>query len=198
MPMRHKFNISSLYKQSFEMQNPLTALSDRWLVHKAKRGDKEAFGKLYRKYLGTIYRYIFFRVNQDRPQAEDLTEMVFFKSWEKLDKFNEHGPGFRAWIYTIAHNLVIDYYRESKLQVELNEAIPDESQNIEEKVFQDLENKNLMEAIKQLSEEQREVIIMKFIERLSNKEISRILNKNEVAIRALQYRALKNLKQILT
>ena len=192
MSMRHKFKISSLYKQSL-----LNSLSDKLLVHKAKRDDKEAFGKLYLNHLDSIYRYIFFRVNQEREQAEDLTEIVFFKAWEKLDNFDEDGVGFRAWIYKIAHNLVIDHYRDNKKRVELNDSIPDESQNVEEKVLKDLESKNLLKAIEQLSEEQREVITMKFIEGLSNKEISKVLNKHEDAIRALQYRALKVLKQIL-
>jgi len=190
--MRHIFNISSLYYRS-----PLKSFSDKLLVHKAKRGDKEAFGKLYLKHLDSIFRYIFFRVNQDSQQAEDLTEIVFFKTWEKLESFDEQGVGFRAWIYKIAHNTVIDYYRESKQNVQLNEAIPDESQNVEEKVLQESESKNLLRAIKQLSEEQQEVITMKFIEGMSNKEISKILNKNKDAIRALQYRALKVLKQLL-
>ena len=190
--MRHKFDFSSLYNQS-----PLKAFSDKLLVHKAKRGNKEAFGKLYLKYLDSIFRYVFFKVNQDRLQAEDLTQTVFFKAWEKLDNFDEDGVGFRAWIYKIAHNLVIDHYRDRKHKVELNEAIPDESQSVEEKVFQESESKNLLRAIEQLSEEQREVITMKFIEGMSNKEISKILNKNKDAIRALQHRALRALKQIL-
>lgn len=190
--MRHKFDFSSLYNRS-----PLKAFADKLLVFKAKGGDKEAFGKLYLKHLDSIYRYIFFRVNQDREQAEDLTETVFFKAWEKLDSFDEQGIGFRAWIYKIAHNLVIDHYRDSKHKVEFSEAIPDESQNVEEKVFQESESKNLLKAIKQLSEEQREIITMKFIEGMSNREICKIINKSENAVRALQYRALKTLRGIL-
>lgn len=192
MSIRHKIQIFSLYRK-----NLFKVISDRILVRKAKRGNRQAFGTLYLRHLDSIYRYIFFRINQDSQEAEDLTEIVFFNAWEKLDYFDEDGVGFRAWIYKIAHNLVIDHYRFSKKRVELSETITDENQNIEEKVIQNLESKNLLKAIDKISEEQREVITMKFIEGFSNKEIGRFLNKNEDAIRALQYRALKNLRKIL-
>jgi RNA polymerase sigma-70 factor (ECF subfamily) len=191
--MRHKFQISSLYKG-----NLIKSISDKILVRKAKRGDREAYGMLYLKHLDSIYRYIYFRVNQDRYEAEDLTEIVFFKAWDKLDYFEEDGVGFRAWIYKIAHNLVIDHYRDNKKRAELNDSIPDESQNVEEKVLKDLESKNLLKAIEQLSEEQREVITMKFIEGFSNKEIGKVLNKGDDAVRALKFRALKKLRKLLS
>lgn len=157
MSMRHKIQISSLYRKNlFKVISDKQSLSlrDKILVRKAKRGNKQAYGKLYLKHLDSIYRYIYFRVNQDRQEAEDLTEIVFFKAWDKLEHFDEKGHGFRAWIYKIAHNLVIDYYRDSNKRTSLNENIPDEEQGAEEKVIADFEKEALMRAIKKLSIEQ--------------------------------------------
>jgi len=191
--MRHKFQISSLYKG-----NLFKSISDRRLVRKAKKGNKDAYGKLYLKHLDSIYRYIFFRVGQNTHEAEDLTEIVFFKAWEKIDNFNEKGYGFRAWIYKIAHNLVIDYYRDIKRLTSLDEGIPYEGKGIEEKAIEDFEKDALMKAIEKLSSEQKEVITMKYIEGFSNKEIGKVLNKGDDAVRALKSRALKKLRKLLS
>ena len=83
-----------MYKKS-----ALNSITDKILVYRAKRGDKEAYGKLYLKYIDSIYRYIFFRVNQNHEEAEDITEIVFFKAWEKFATFDEQAGGFQAWIY---------------------------------------------------------------------------------------------------
>ena len=80
-------------------KSALNIISDKILVYKAKRGDKEAYGKLYLRYFDAIYRYIFFRVSQNHEEAEDITEIVFFKAWEKFATFDEQPAGFRAWIF---------------------------------------------------------------------------------------------------
>lgn len=191
--MRNKFSLSSLYKRS-----PLNTITDTIFVYKAKKGDKEAYGKLYLKYFDSIYRYIFFKVNQNRQDAEDLTEIVFFKAWEKIEAFDAQAGGFRAWIYKIAHNQVIDHYKKENRQTTLHETVIDEKQNLEEKVLQDLEHENALKAIEKLPPDQKEVIVMKFIEGLSNREIAKILGKEENAIRAVQFRALNHLHKIFT
>lgn len=171
--------------------------SDNVLIKKSQNGDKEAFGKIYMKYLDPIYRYIYFRVNQNRQEAEDLTELVFFKALERVDKYKENGHSFRAWLYTIARNTVVDHWRRGSntsilsIDVENGEKTPEENLIFEE------ENKDLLEAVDQLNEEQRQLVVMKFIEGLENKEIAEILNKREDAIRAMQYRALKQLRKIM-
>jgi RNA polymerase sigma-70 factor, ECF subfamily len=191
--MRHKLQKLALYKSSI-----LKTLTDKLLVYKAKNGDKEAFGKLYQKYLDSIYRYIFFRVNQDKKIAEDLTQAVFYKALEKLDSFDEEIAGFRPWIYKIAHNLVIDHYRNFRQTTTLNEMLADEDHKFEEKILQNMQVQNIYKAMnKELTEEQKQIIILKFVNDLSNKEIALILNKNEEAIRSLQYRALQNLRKTI-
>src|SRR3990167_7740743 len=144
--------------------------SDRLLVERAKLGDKQAFARLYEKYLDAIYRYIYFKVGQDQMEAEDQTQKVFMKSWEKLATFDSRGGTFQAWIYRIAHNLVVDFYRSQKNtinSVEL-ELIPDEK-NLEAEVLNRFEVDAVKQALIHLSADQREVISLKYIEDLTNK-----------------------------
>lgn len=189
--MRHKFSIFPLYKKRV---NDL--ISERLLVYKAKKKDKKAFAKLYLKHADSIYRYVFFRVNRDIQQAEDITQEVFFRAWGKIDSLRDEKVNFRAWIFRIAHNLVIDYYRGSKNETGLNENIPDHK-HTEEKNLEKLDQELLLSAIEKLTHEQKEVIVMKFIEGFSVREISKVIKKKEIAVRAIQYRGLKKLKKLL-
>ena len=167
------------------------------MIKRVKRGDRDAFGKLYLKYLDAIYRYIYFRVNQDQVVAEDLTETVFFKAWENVKNFKENSGTFKAWLYMIAQNTVIDHYRKPQKTVQSDENFIHETDNIEEKLMNEYEIKNLNQALSYLTDEQREVIILKYIEEASNEEIGKILNKKEDAVRAMQHRALEKLRKIL-
>src|SRR5512136_1892925 len=92
------------------------------LVNQAKAGEAEAFGHLYEIYLDRIYRYIYFRVT-DEQTAEDLISQVFTKAWENLDRYQPNGRPFIAWLYTIAHNTVIDHYRTRKDTVPIENTI---------------------------------------------------------------------------
>ena len=192
-PMRHKFLKTALHNKSLIK----SFFADKILVKKVKKGNKEAFGSLYKRHLDSIYRYVFFRVRKDQKVAEDITQSVFFRALEKIDTFDEEGVGFRPWIYKIAHNSVIDYYRKYKNQTGLTETLIDESQNVEEKTLKDFEVQNVLNALDLLSDEQRQVIIMRFVSGLSGKETAKALGKNEEAIRSMQYRALKTLRKIL-
>ncbi|OGG27253.1 hypothetical protein A2960_00335 [Candidatus Gottesmanbacteria bacterium RIFCSPLOWO2_01_FULL_39_12b] len=188
-------HLLSLYKKK---KSALNIFTDKILVYKVKKGDKEAYGKLYLKYFDSIYRYIFFRVNQNRQDAEDITEIVFFKAWKGFEAFDEERAGFRAWIYKITHNQVIDFYKKDNRKTTLDETVIDEKQNLEENVLQNLEHEHTLKAIEKLPLDQKEIIIMKFIEGLSNQEIGSVLGKKENAVRALQFRALKKLHKMLT
>ena len=173
-------------------------LSEHRLLTKVQQGDKEAFGQLYLLYLDSIYRYIFFRVNQDRAIAEDVTQTVFFKAWQGIDTFTKEQGNFRAWLYRIAHNCVIDYYKISKPTGRFDETLADSktTEILEER----LDTENTLEKVKHamnvLTDEQKTVIILKFVDGLSNEEISKVLKKNEDAIRALQYRGLERLRKM--
>jgi RNA polymerase sigma-70 factor (ECF subfamily) len=170
------------------------SLPEWFLLREAKLGDKEAFGRLYQTYVDRIFRFVFFRVGQKRDIAEDLVSDIFLKTWEKLDTFD--GANFQAWLYMIARNRIIDFYRGQKPQTVLQDHIHD-TENVEEKVLQSLEIERVQMALKHLTDEQQEIIIMKFTEDLRNSEIAHILGKKEEAIRAMQYRAIKRLKEVL-
>lgn len=172
-------------------------LSDLFLIKRVKRGDGEAFGQLYLKYLEAIYRYIYFRVNQEQEIAEDLTETVFFKAWENIKNFKEHKGTFKAWLYMIAKNTAIDLFRQPQKTVSLDENLIHETDNIEEKLMKDHAIKDLNHALNFLTDEQREVITLKYIEEVSNENIGKMLSKNEDAVRALQHRALEKLRKLL-
>ncbi len=167
-------------------------------VSRSQRGDKEAFGELYDIYLKPIFRYVYFKVG-NREDAEDLTEQVFLKAWQYIDKYNSKKSFFSSWLYIIAKNQVIDHYRQNKKNIELEDWLKETHIQPEgqAKVEQELLQKKIFKKIKKLPEKQQEIIILKFFENLSNKEIAKIVNKPEGAIRILQYRALKKLKLII-
>lgn len=170
-----------------------------WLVQRAVSGDAEAFASLYQSYVDRVYRFIFFRVGESRL-AEDLTSQTFLKAWESLGRYQIRGLPFAAWLFRIARNKVIDNYRVSKETVSLEAALltqPDPHGKVDEKVEGHLEVEQLRVALRRLTEEQRQVLTLKFIEGLSTKEISQIMGKQEGAIRALQMRGLQALAQLL-
>ena len=172
----------------------ISALKDVLLVLRAKKGDREAFGKLYLSYLDQIYRYIFFRVDQERHVAEDIAQDVFLKAWEKLTNFKFKNGTFKAWLYKIARNKTIDFLREKRKRVNLNPEIADNSNNPENYAITKDEYRRVILAIGKLPSLQREVITMTYINDVSAKDVAGILKKSEEAIRALKHRALKKLK----
>jgi RNA polymerase sigma-70 factor (ECF subfamily) len=173
--------------------------SEEQLIQKVRDGDKEAFGNLYLMYLDRIYRYIFFRVNQEKATAEDLTEMVFIKAMQHIDRFTTEKGTFQSWLYRIAHNTVIDHYKTYKQTTGMQEhtIAHDQIGVLEERL--DIQNQiaHVTKAMQSLTDEQREVLILRFIEDLSPKEIAFIVDKHEDAVRAIQYRALQTLRKHL-
>jgi RNA polymerase sigma-70 factor (ECF subfamily) len=169
------------------------------LVHRAQAGDQEAFALLYDAYLLRIYRYVFFRV-ADEQAAEDIASDVFLKAWEKLDTYRVGTSPFIAWLYRIAHNTVIDHYRTRKLSIKLEDARPVEvshDDRADEKLDLQFELQELQEALQELTEEQKQVLILKFAQGLSTPEIASQLGKQQGAVRALQMRALQGLARLI-
>ncbi len=164
------------------------------LVLLAKAGDAEAFGNLYETYLDRIYRYIYFRVT-DEQTAEDLISQVFTKAWENLDRYQPSGRPFIAWLYTIAHNTVIDHYRTRKdtVAIENTISLASDAPSPDEQVELHFEADNLRAALQTLTPEQQQVIVLKFIAGMTTDEIAVQLQKSAGAIRALQMRALQAL-----
>src|SRR5579884_1622348 len=168
------------------------------LVERASKGSGEAFGQLYTIYVDRIYNYIYYKTGHS-SDAEDLTEQVFIKAWEAIRRFRFEGKPFAAWLFKVARNVVIDHYRTRKSNSDLSEVI---SAIAHEGDTEDLAQwrasaQLLMSTIRRLTDEQQQVILLKFIDGMDNTEISATMGKKEGAIRALQYRALLALQRIL-
>lgn len=166
------------------------------MVRQAKSGDSEAFAQLYDAYVERVFRYIYFRVS-DEPTAEDFTSQVFLKAWENLDRYKIGSSPYIAWLYTIARNLVIDHYRTKKETIPLDEILPfaSDHQTPDEEVDVRFSLEAMRDSLQSLTDEQQEVLILKFIAELPNANIAKIMNKKEGAIRALQMRALQTLSK---
>ena len=167
------------------------------LVDRAVGGDFGAFGELYSVYLDRIYRYVFYQV-KDKMTAEDLTEEIFLKAWEAIGRYKRKSKAFSAWLYRIAHNHVIDYFRTRRQHLALEETTLAATDNPEQEAEEKLMQQELAEAISCLPPQQRQIIILKFIERLDNREIAQIMKKREGAIRVMQMRAIMALRQKLS
>ncbi|MHB8618527.1 MAG: sigma-70 family RNA polymerase sigma factor [Chloroflexota bacterium] len=168
------------------------------LVERASRGSGEAFGQLYQIYVDRIYTYIYYKTGHS-IDAEDLTEQVFIKAWEAIGRFRPEGKPFAAWLFKVARNVVIDHYRTRKNNTDLTEvmAVVASDGDPEDAAQRKATKQVLMGAIRRLTDEQQQVIVLKFIDGMDNTEISATMGKKEGAIRALQYRALLALQRIL-
>jgi RNA polymerase sigma-70 factor (ECF subfamily) len=168
------------------------------LVQRAKQGDSAAFTEIYEQCQPAIYRYIFYQVG-DAATAEDLTGEVFIRLVEKIDRFTYRGRPILAWLYTIARNLVTDHHRRAKQTqpLQLDEKPIADALDVEETVEDRLGQRRVVVAISHLTEEQRQVILLKFVEGLDNTTAAAVLGKSANAIKALQHRALDALRRIL-
>jgi RNA polymerase sigma-70 factor (ECF subfamily) len=136
---------------------------------------------------------------RDVSTAEGLIAAVFVRVVEKLDSFRYKGRPLLAWLYTIARNAIIDYHRrgEDSRLVPLEEEVVDWSRDVERAVERRLTQSRLAAALAELTEEQRQVIILRFIEGMTSKEVGRVLDKSTGAVKALQHRGLAALARIL-
>ena len=175
---------------------------EQTLIQKAKEGKEEAFGVLYDRHISAIYRFVFLKVGGKKGDAEDITHEVFLSAWKNIGNYKFQGFPFSSWLYRIARNAIIDYYRTSKQNQNIAFHETPEHLLISEKTEEhDLDKTFEMERIKKclalLEPTYQDVLIMKFVEDRSNKEIAAALEKSEGAIRVIQHRALKQLKKYL-
>jgi RNA polymerase sigma factor (sigma-70 family) len=170
-------------------------------------GDTFYFEKIYRHFLSKIYRYIFLKI-LDKETAEDLTSEVFIRVYRNLNKVNLNAITIKIWIYKIAKNLIIDHFRGSQNKQNirsLDEYLEEDkelgsmdSMSVDQgEIFSNgnqLKNEKLIGALNSLPEMQREIIFLRYVEGMDFKSIGLILNKSEIALRALKFRALESLK----
>jgi RNA polymerase sigma-70 factor (ECF subfamily) len=167
-------------------------------LQQAQKGDSEAFARIYDQFSEKLYRFIYFRVGH-REIAEDILSDTFVKSWQKIHQINSH-KSLSAWLYQIARNNIIDYYRLKKETISLEEVAETliDAINPIETLNLSFQQKKILAALEDLPTEQKQVIQYRFFEDLSNEEIAFILSKSEGAVRVIQHRAITRLKQLLS
>lgn len=170
------------------------------LVVRAIDGDSDSFSILYGHFQDAIYRYIFVRIG-NAVEAEDLTEDVFVRAWEALPNYRPTQHPFKSWLYRIAHNLIVDHHRKRKpvgLVDEELQSNPGVASLPEEIVELNQDTRVLAEAIQQLGEEEQLVVVLRFMEGLSHREVAEVIGKSEAASRVIQHRALLALNKWFT
>ncbi len=176
----------------------MTNASNDELVTRAQDGAAEAISCLFENNYQKIYRFLYYRVG-DTHIAEDLTSEVFLKMIQALPGYRIRNVPFQAWLFQIARNLAIDHHRKQALHMntELHENIKEPAQPMDEIIEKRLSSELLHSTLKKLTDDQRDVIILRFIEGMSLTQVAGILHKSEDAIKGLQHRALISLRGLL-
>jgi len=168
------------------------------LIRRAQTGDREAFAAIYDRHRQAILTYTYFRVS-DQAAAEDLAAEVFVRMVAGIRRYRHRGKPILAWLYTIARHLLADYYRRNRrgARLPLDERLVAGSGNPVAAVEGQLAADCLQRALRRLSEAQRQVIVAKFVEDRSNREVADLLDKTEGAVKSLQHRALAALRRAI-
>jgi RNA polymerase sigma-70 factor (ECF subfamily) len=166
------------------------------LVELARQGDKEAFGLLYDHYHGSVYRFLYYRT-RSVTLAEDLTADTFFRALRSMSGFRWQGKDFGAWLMTIARNLCTDHFKAGRTRLESTtedmSVHDDATEGPENAVLAGLTNEILLAALKKLPDEQRDCLIMRFLQGLSIAETAAVLGRSDGAVKQLQLRGVRNL-----
>jgi RNA polymerase sigma-70 factor, ECF subfamily len=176
-----------------------TNVTDQELVTQVVQGNASAYGHLYDRYIEQIYRYIYFQT-MNQHEAEDLTETAFLKTYEILKEDGSKITNFKAWLYRIAHNLVIDLYRSRSraVFVSLHEDMHDSLPPPETTVLDKENYRDLFVALEKLDPQYRQVITCRFINGLSHDEVAQIMQLKPNHLRVIQFRALQKLRELLS
>ena len=166
----------------------------------AIQGDLEAFSVLYKENVQKIYNYIYYRTGNTHD-AEDLTARVFQRALKSISRYKNKGVPFSAWLYRIAHNLVANWHRDNKPKKEISiddsPYVFSDSIHLESSLIKGQEVAELMVYVRKLAPDRQMVLILKYVDDLTNTEIGEILGKSEGAIRVIQHRALKKMRSII-
>jgi RNA polymerase sigma-70 factor (ECF subfamily) len=178
----------------------VTDLPDDQALQRSAQGDNDAFGVLYERYVARIYSYIYYRTGSEND-AEDLTARVFHRAYNHIGSYKNTGVPFSAWLYRIAHNLVANWHRDNsrRKEVPLDET-PDLVQHgvqPESQVIRGQQVDTLMRILRKLPAERQQLLILKFVDQLSNAEVGVIMGRSEGAIKSLYHRTLYSLKDDL-
>ena len=167
------------------------------ILLEASRGDREAFGLLYERYIERIFNYVYYRTG-NLHDAEDLTARVFQRAMNHIHNYTDRGVPFSAWLYRIAHNLVANWHRDRarRQEIPLDDlpVLPSKDDRPEASLVRSQEQDSLLKLIRQLPPERQTLLILKFVENLSNADIGIIMGRSEGAVKSLYHRTLLALR----
>ncbi len=165
---------------------------------KSSKNKEAELAALYESYYDRIARYAFVRLG-NQADAEDLASAVFLRALESLDSYRERGVPMQAWLFRIAHNLIVDHFRKSAKQktISIDTVIVKAETDTEEQAMAGLEVARIIKALGRLTESQRKVIELRFFGELTSEEAGHVLNKRAGAVRELQSAAIKALRNLL-
>jgi RNA polymerase sigma-70 factor (ECF subfamily) len=177
----------------------MSDVAERDLIEKAKE-DPEAFGELYRRYVDRIYNYLY-RHTGNRSDAEDLTSRTFYRALRSLGGYRHQKGTFQAWLFRIAHNLMANFHRDHSrhptVPIDVLPPLHSEQGNPREYLMATEEQQRLRKIIDMLPEDRKALIMLKFVEQMTNAEIAEVLGKTEGAVKALYYRTLRHLQRVM-
>jgi RNA polymerase sigma-70 factor, ECF subfamily len=170
------------------------------LVELARQGDADAFGLLYDHYHSSVYRFLFYRT-RSTTLAEDLTSETFFRALRSMNNFRWQGKDFGAWLMTIARNLATDHFKAGRTRLELTtedmSLHDDATDGPEGAVIAGITNEILMRALTDLPAEQRDCLVMRFLQGMSIAETAAVLGRSDGAVKQLQLRGVRNLAKLM-
>jgi RNA polymerase sigma-70 factor (ECF subfamily) len=179
-------------------ETPDLDLNDASLVKQAKSGDTQAFGLLYQRYAENILRFFFAQL-PDMLDAEDLTSEVFLRAWGALPRYRERGYPFSAFLFRIARNALIDHQRKKTKEVnksqKLIESLASDNMKISDRIFEKQTHQYLWRYLNEIRDNYRSVLVLRFINDLSTREVAKILKCSEGSVRVMQHRGLKALRE---
>ena len=168
------------------------------LISRARNGDAVVIGALYERFRLSIFRYLYYRLG-DQQTAEDLTSEVFLRMIRSLPGLNPHSVSFQAWLFQIARNLAIDYYRKMSIRnhIQLDENLVTRDEDIDTSLEKNLTSERLRRALSRLNPDQRDVIVLRFVADMPINQVAQTLHKSEDSIKGLQRRGLSTVREIL-
>ncbi len=178
-----------------------TEFNEEEMLLLASQGDRDAFGLLYERYVDRIFNYVYYRTG-NLHDAEDLTARVFQRAMNHIHNYTDRGVPFSAWLYRIAHNLVANWHRDRsrKQEIPLDDlpVLPVKGDHPEKNLVRSQEQEALLKIIRRLPAERQHLLILKFVENLSNAEIGAIMGRSEGAVKSLYHRTLLALRDQLS
>jgi RNA polymerase sigma-70 factor (ECF subfamily) len=181
-------------------QVPEPEITEDEILIRASQGDRQSFGLLYERYVDRIFNYVYYRTG-NLHDAEDLTARVFQRAMNHIQNYTDRGVPFSAWLYRIAHNLVANWHRDRsrKQEIPIDDlpVLPTKGDHPERNLVLSQEQDALLRLIRRLPSERQNLLILKFVENMSNAEIGKIMGRSEGAVKSLYHRTLLALRDQL-